>query len=121
MRQQGQSGRAAQLCTELNFNGFSDWFLPSRDELNLIYENLFKVGLGDFNKEELNSEYGSVYWSSSQAPLVTTERAPYRVGGTPTFVPSIGALTAWGQSFFNGRQGMHHKEGGWRVRSVRAF
>ena len=35
----------------------TDWFLPSRDELNLIYENLSSEGIGRF---------AGFYWSSTQ-------------------------------------------------------
>jgi len=56
----GESGRAAQLCANLNFEGFNDWFLPSKDELNLICNNLITKGLGGFSSD------GSYYWSSSQ-------------------------------------------------------
>ncbi len=31
---------AAKLCDDLIYNGFDDWFLPSKDELNLLFVNL---------------------------------------------------------------------------------
>lgn len=49
---------AARLCSELVYGGCDDWFLPSRDELNLMYEELYKNGFGDLS--------GS-YWSSSES------------------------------------------------------
>jgi hypothetical protein len=39
---------AARLCDEYSAGGKDDWFLPSRDELNLMYVNLCKAGLGGF-------------------------------------------------------------------------
>jgi len=52
------AGIAARLCDQLELNGYNDWFLPSKDELNLIYQNLHNQGLGDFSN--------FLYWSSSQ-------------------------------------------------------
>jgi len=49
---------AAQLCDGLTFTGYSDWFLPSSDELNLIYTNLYLNNIGDFADD--------YYWSSYQ-------------------------------------------------------
>ena len=54
---------AAQLCVDLDYNGFDDWFLPSVDELVLIYTNLKQNGLGDFNDS-------NHYWSSSRVQRV---------------------------------------------------
>lgn len=49
---------AAQYCDDLSFNGYDDWFLPSRDELNQIYLNLAQEGIGQFD--------WMPYWSSSE-------------------------------------------------------
>jgi DUF1680 family protein len=55
---------AARLCTTLSFNGVSDWFLPSRDELKEMYEALKATGRGDFRDAGMydNCEY----WTSTQ-------------------------------------------------------
>jgi len=53
----GESGKAAQLCVSLNFDGYKDWFLPSKDELDLMFRNLKLKGLGSFSN--------NLYWSSS--------------------------------------------------------
>jgi hypothetical protein len=58
LNRKSESGKAAQLCKAYILNGFSDWFLPSKDELNLIYTNLKQNSLGGFAREW--------YWSSSQ-------------------------------------------------------
>ena len=54
--QRGETQRAAQICANLDINGFSDWFLPSRDELNLLYQN----------RELVGNLHRARYWSSSQ-------------------------------------------------------
>jgi hypothetical protein len=87
-----ETNRAAQLCVSLNINGFSDWFLPSKDELNLMYVNLHKKGVGGFDCHRY-------YWSSSQSSTVL----------------------AWLQRFFNGYQYPDRKNDASSVRAVRAF
>ena len=58
---QGSGSYAAQLCAALVLGGYSDWYLPSRDELNKLYLN--RVVIGGF--------VGSYYWSSSELDNVS--------------------------------------------------
>ena len=57
-------GVAAELCASLDVNGVRGWFLPSRDELALMYRNLKAAGLGDFR--DCNIADNLTYWTSSQ-------------------------------------------------------
>ena len=50
---------AAKLSADLVCAGYDDWFLPSKDELNLVYEKLHQEGLGGFASAD-------DYWSSSE-------------------------------------------------------
>jgi len=50
------AGIAATLCYELILGGYTDWYLPSRDELNMLFIN--KLVIGGFVNYE--------YWSSSE-------------------------------------------------------
>ena len=54
----GAGSYAAAQCNSLNIGNFSDWFLPSKDELNSMYRNLTANGFGAFNND--------YYWSSSE-------------------------------------------------------
>ncbi|MEI7981441.1 MAG: DUF1566 domain-containing protein, partial [Bacteroidota bacterium] len=51
------AGIAARICNDLVLNGYDDWFLPSKDELNQMY--LQQAVIGGFT--------GDHYWSSSEA------------------------------------------------------
>jgi hypothetical protein len=95
----GITGTAAQLCDALSHNGFEDWFLPSKDELNAIWDNIvegvygYNDGVGGFAE--------AYYWSSSE------HDSDY----------------AWLQHFFTGIQynNIYSKDFSGRVRAVRAF
>jgi TolB-like protein len=52
----GGINTAPWLCNELNIKGYSDWYLPSLDELLYMYNNLYLNGIGELNSTN--------YWSS---------------------------------------------------------
>jgi len=55
----GNGNYAAKLCDNLVLNGYSDWFLPSKDELNEMLKNCHIIG-------GFNTVNGYYYWSSSE-------------------------------------------------------
>ena len=93
-----EPGTAAALCAGLRINGFAGWFLPSRDELALLYANLAATGATDFGTRGVADNYS--YWTSTQQ---TTDMANH-----------IDFADA-------GRQHYDDKDFPRRVRAVRAF
>jgi len=53
---QGAGSYAAQLCADLDISGYSDWYLPSKDELNKLY----------LNRAAVSGIVGEYYWSSRE-------------------------------------------------------
>jgi len=51
------AGIAARICGDLVEGGYSDWYLPSKDELNQLYIN--RTAIGGFTT--------NYYWSSSES------------------------------------------------------
>jgi hypothetical protein len=54
---------AAKTARDYRGGAYTDWYLPSRDELNKLYLN--KLVIGSFNTN--NSHPVSVYWTSTEA------------------------------------------------------
>jgi len=50
------AGIAARLCGDLVEGGYSDWYLPSKDELNKLY----------LNKDAIGGFTSNYYWSSTE-------------------------------------------------------
>ena len=90
---------AAYLCDTLTLGGYSDWFLPSKDELDKLYENIGQgntLGLGNVGGFSDNN-----YWSSTEF-----DNEGY----------------GWQQNFYDGYQyhnNLNHTNND--VRAVRAF
>ena len=55
---------AKSACDELVLNGYSDWKLPQKDELSLLYNRLTKFGIGGF--ELSGGSYANWYWGAEK-------------------------------------------------------
>ena len=82
---------AAGLARAYAGGGYTDWYLPSKDELNKLYLN--RTAIGGF-------AIGSNYWSSTEGNF---------------------SSGAWFQSFYDGYQGDFLKSYANAVRAIRAF
>ena len=85
------SGIAARLCGDLVQEGYSDWYLPSKDELNKLFLN--KPAIGGFTSGKDN------YWTSSEGSFDD----------------------AWIQNFITGGQSNPRKDNIYAVRAIRSF
>jgi hypothetical protein len=83
--------RAITAARNYQGGGYSDWRLPTKDELNLIYQNLRAKNIGNLGNDW--------YWSSSEGDI----------------------NYAWIQRFSDGSQPSSYKNRAYSVRAVRAF
>jgi hypothetical protein len=90
---------AADYCANSSAQGYSDWFLPSKDELNQMYLHKTTIQLTD-GVTAFSTTY---YWSSSES------------NSKHDYDP------AWGQYFSNGFQYGYDKSSSYSVRAIRAF
>ena len=93
-----ETGIAAYLCDTLNHNGYSDWFLPSRDELYQIYLSIGPGGI-DANDNIAGFNLNWWYWSSSE----------------------YNGIKAWNVNFLNGDISNGNKDNPFKVRVIRSF
>ena len=72
------SGIAADICANLTLGGYSDWFLPSKDELNEMYLNIGQgnaLGLGN-----VGGFANNYYWSSTEIDCTDAWRQDFVIG-----------------------------------------
>jgi hypothetical protein len=84
---------AAGLARAYKGGGYTDWYLPSRDELNKLYLN--RVAIGGFMSD-------GAYWSSTENPAYPNN-------------------SAWLQYFDNGGQQSIEKDIKINIRAIRSF
>ena len=73
-------GTAADLCANLTLNDYSDWFLPSRDELNEMYLNKAAIdATATANDGAAFVDY--YYWASSEFDKYYAWTQDFTAGG----------------------------------------
>jgi len=53
------AGSAAEVCDSYVVGAYSDWYLPSQSEIQLVFQNAYVVG---------NLNLGAIFWTSTQTP-----------------------------------------------------
>jgi hypothetical protein len=105
---------AAQFCEGLSIGGFSDWYMPAKNELEVCYYNLKPTGGANNTSSGTNTNAvpsrGSNYTAGNPAQ---TSAAAFQSGGgedyagvqywSSTQTTPTGS-SAWFQYFSNGRQ-----------------
>jgi len=119
---------AAQFCADLSISGFTDWYLPSRFELDIAYFNL-KPSV-DVN----NTGWGTNVYSVPRRPRNNSRNSPIQTNLTAfnsaaqqAFVADfnwssteVSAVSSWNLVFNGGNQiGNVGKSTGLRVRAFR--
>jgi len=94
---QGLNPYAAQLCHDLVLEGFSDWYLPSKEELSLMFTNIGRGAKAPH--KDVGNFASDFYWSSTELDL----------------------NFAWAQYFLVGNIFTDLKNHDLRVRAVRSF
>jgi len=118
----GETGKAAQLCNALTINGHSDWFLPSKDELNEMYLKLCVGGnIGEFTIDE-NWEEGEEWcegWYLSSSVNYGSGEEGYSRYSTWYLFFSIGLM--YSPNYFDDANYSTNRSIEYSVRGIRAF
>lgn len=143
----GDSHPAAQFCRTLSIGGYSDWYPPSRDELEICYRNLkpdttanavyasrmekWGVAAGVYNgvdgqgngDNDNSLPLGAAYAAGDPAiatvPAFTTGNAEAFEASYYQSSTEFNATGAWVQNFSDGDQNGFDKNGNYFVRAVR--
>jgi hypothetical protein len=124
---------AAQFCEAVTAGGFSDWYMPAQNELEVCYYNLKpsttsnSTSPGSGINANAVPARGSNYTAGNPAQTSATD---FKDTGAEDFVSNAGtaeywsstensAPYGWGQSFYNGRQYTTNKNSNRQVRAVR--
>lgn len=126
---------AAQFCEGLSVGGFTDWYMPAKNELEVCYYNLkpstqnnFTSGVTGINPNAVPARAGNYVLTG---PPTQTAATAFQSGGSEAFGSAIGptanywssteynANNAWLQRFSSGYQEYGNKATDHRVRAVR--
>jgi hypothetical protein len=126
----GAAYQAATFCEGLTIGGYSDWYLPAKNELEVLYYFLKPTTTGNetavgSNANAVSPEPISTNYTSGN-PAQTSAGIGFRTGETNAFASDyywssteIDLGTAWLQYFGNGFQSFAIKSDSYYVRAVR--
>ena len=119
---------AAQFCEGLTIGGFSDWYLPAKNEIEVCYYNLKPSTATNNTGYGINANAvparASNYTSgnpaqTSVADFVTSTGAEAFVAATYWSSTESSATNAWREYFADGYKGNTNKDISGRVRAIR--
>jgi len=126
----GAGSELAQAAMALTINGYSDWYIPSRDEQELQYRAFKPTAVENYADGEDGVNPSSVPAGEAYADEIPAQTVVenFRAGAADALedwwywsstqhasYPS----DAWGHDFIDGGQGYGHKSIGGRARAVR--
>lgn len=126
----GANYQAAVYCEGLTIGGYSDWYLPALNELEVLYYFLKPTTAANdtasgSNANAVSPEPISTNYTSG-SPAQTSAGIGFRTGETDAFASvaywsstEINSTNAWYQYFPNGAQGNGTKTTTYSVRAVR--
>ena len=118
---------AAHFCNDLVIGGFSDWYMPAKNELEVCYYNLKPTTTSNITSSGINANAvparASNYTAGDPAQTSATDfkstgAEDFAAGGYWSSSESA-ATSAWGQYFGYGGQGFTAKISGYFVRAIR--
>ncbi|MCG8393331.1 MAG: DUF1566 domain-containing protein [Pseudomonadales bacterium] len=118
----------AKAIQGLEINGHTDWYLPARDELELVYRNLKPTANRNFRLSGDNPSSVPVGYAYSINEPGQTVATDFQEDGEQALKPTwywsstqASADGAWMQDFADGDQNLCHKLLAFRARAVRRF
>jgi len=126
----GASYQAAVFCEGLTIGGYSDWYLPAKNELEVLYYFLKPTTSANnttsgSNANAVSPEPISTNYTSG-SPAQTSAGIGFRTGETDAFVTAnywssteTDSYQAWAQDFSIGNQNAYDKTFSPYVRAVR--
>jgi hypothetical protein len=118
----------AHFCNNLSTGGQTDWYMPAKNELEVVYFNLKPTTASNNTSSGINPNSVPARASDYTAgtPAQTTAAAFITSTGAEAFTDAIywtstdfSSTAARGQYFSSGRQYYHGKDNSLRVRAVR--
>lgn len=117
---------AAQFCEALSIGGYTDWYMPAKNELEVCYYNLKPTTNNNNTSSGTNTNAvpsrGSNYTTGTPAQTSVTD---FKSTGAEDFSGTYWASTensatlGWAQTFVTGQQYGYSKSGNNSVRAVR--